>query len=87
MNRTISFSGGVLALLLVLSLGVPSLATAQRDELIRSAMQAYDDFETETALGLLKVAMNPAVGPTDSVWAAGIQLLSQMLKSPRCWWI
>jgi hypothetical protein len=42
-------------------------------------MQAYDDFETETALGLLKVAVNPAVGPTDSVWAAGIQLLSQML--------
>ncbi|MFC1640251.1 trypsin-like peptidase domain-containing protein [Gemmatimonadota bacterium] len=79
MTRIFSFSGGVLALLLVFSLGIPSVANAQRDELIRNAMQAYDDFETETALGLLKVAVNPAVGPTDSVWAAGIQLLSQML--------
>ena len=79
MTRNISFSGGVFALLITLSLGFPSTAFSQRDQLIRNAMQAYDDFETETALGLLKVAVNPAVGPTDSVWAAGIQLLSQML--------
>jgi len=79
MKRTISFSGSAFAFLLALSLGFPTSATAQRDELIRSAMQAYDDFETETALGLLKVAVNPAVGATDSVWAAGIQLLAQML--------
>ncbi len=79
MTRNKSFSWGVLALLLAFSLAVPSFAHAQRDQLIRNAMQAYDDFETETALGLLKVAVNPAVGATDSVWAAGIQLLSQML--------
>lgn len=79
MKRSMSFSGGVLALLLAISFAVPSITHAQRDQLIRNAMQAYDDFETETALGLLKVAVNPAVGPTDSVWAAGIQLLSQML--------
>ena len=79
MKRMYSFSGSAFAFLLALSLGFPTAANAQRDELIRNAMQAYDDFETETALGLLKVAVNPAVGATDSVWAAGIQLLSQML--------
>jgi len=79
MTRNISFSGSVVALLIGLSLGFPSSALAQRNQLIQNAMQAYDDFETETALGLLKVAVNPAVGPTDSVWAAGIQLLSQVL--------
>jgi len=79
MKRIFSFSGGVLAPLVALSLGMPAPATAQRDELIRNAMQAYDEFETETALGLLKVAVNPAVGATDSIWASGIQLLAQML--------
>jgi len=79
MNRNLSFSASAMALILGLTILIPNSATAQRDQLIRNAMQAYDDFETETALGLLKVAVNPAVGPTDSVWAAGIQLLSQML--------
>ncbi len=79
MRRFLSFSASAVPLALAIALSLPAPAVAQRDELIRNAMQAYDDFETETALGLLKVAVNPAVGPTDSVWAAGIQLLSQML--------
>ena len=79
MKRIQSFSGSALALILALTCVLPAPAAAQRDELIRSAMQAYDEFETETALGLLKFAVNPAMGETDSVWGEGIQLLAQML--------
>ena len=70
-----------LAVFAALSFAAPASLDAQgaRDQLIRQAMEAYENFETENALGLLKVAVNPAVGATDSVWAAGIQLFAQIL--------
>jgi len=54
-------------------------AQQSRAELLRSAQSAYDDFAPERALDLLKVAVNPALGPTDTAWVRGVHLLTQIL--------
>jgi hypothetical protein len=55
-------------------------ATAQsRAELLRTASAAYDDFAPQRAIDLLKAAVNPALGPTDTAWVRGVQLLTQIL--------
>ena len=61
--------------------GFASGAAAQqsRAELLRTATAAYDDFAPERALGLAKAAVDPTLGPTDSVWARGVHLLAQIL--------
>lgn len=50
-----------------------------RAELLRSATSAYDDFAPDRALDFLRVAVNPALGPTDSAWTRGVHLLTQIL--------
>jgi hypothetical protein len=68
------------AILVLLGPGVADLAAQQtRDEMIRTAQRAYDDFETTRARDLLERALEPALGPQDSVWATGLQLLTQIL--------
>lgn len=58
-----------------------STATAQqsRAELLRTASAAYDDFAPDRAIDLLKAAVNPALGPTDTAWVRGVHLLTQIL--------
>src|SRR6185295_19278179 len=58
-----------------------SIARAQqsRAELLRTATAAYDDFAPDRAADLLKVAVNPALGPTDTAWVRGVHLLTQIL--------
>ena len=53
---------------------IPATAPAQqsRSELLRSATAAYDDFQPERALDMLRVAVNPALGPTDTAWVRGV---------------
>ena len=48
--------------------------------LIRQGIRAFeDDFDTPRAITLLRRGVNPAAGPQDSLWAAGVQLLAQFL--------
>jgi hypothetical protein len=50
-----------------------------RAELLRTATTAYDDFAPDRALDLLRAAVNPALGPTDTAWTRGVHLLTQIL--------
>lgn len=54
-------------------------AQQSRSELLRTATAAYDDFAPERALVLARAAVDPSLGPTDSVWARGVHLLAQIL--------
>lgn len=54
-------------------------AQQSRAELVRSGTAAYDDFAPERALGILRQAANPALGPLDSVWVRSVHLLTQIL--------
>ncbi|MDH5643487.1 MAG: hypothetical protein OEY63_04720 [Gemmatimonadota bacterium] len=57
----------------------PNVALAQdRNSMIQSAQEAYDDFQTGRALDLLKAALDPGEGPRDSTWAHGVHLLAQI---------
>ena len=58
-----------------------SIASAQqsRRELLRAATTAYDDFAPDRAADLLRAAVNPALGPTDTAWVRGVHLLTQIL--------
>jgi hypothetical protein len=63
------------------ALGPAVLAAQQtRNQRIAAAQQAYQNFDTERALELLRGAMNPAEGPQDSAWAFGIELLGQIVS-------
>ncbi|HEU4993425.1 MAG TPA: trypsin-like peptidase domain-containing protein [Gemmatimonadaceae bacterium] len=68
-----------LALLAWLSFTGVAAAQQSRGELLRAATSAYDDFAPERAVDLLKVAVNPALGPTDTAWVRGVHLLTQIL--------
>jgi len=70
-----------LALVTLFAFAIAPTAHAQqvRNELIRNAQQAYDNFESARALDLLRVGVNPGIGATDSVWASGVHLLAQIL--------
>lgn len=54
-------------------------AQQSRAELLRTATAAYDDFAPERALVMARAAVDPSLGPTDSVWARGVHLLAQIL--------
>ncbi len=69
----------VFAAVAIAALSQRAQAQQTRTELLRTATAAYDDFAPERALDLLKAAVNPALGPTDSAWARGIHLLTQIL--------
>jgi hypothetical protein len=60
----------------------PAVLAAQqtRNQRIAAAQQAYQNFDTERALELLRGAVNPAEGPPDSAWAYGIELLGQIVS-------
>src|SRR5438093_7260880 len=74
--RRIAFVG-----LALIGWSIPATAPAQqsRSELLRSATAAYDDFQPDRALDLLRVAVNPALGPPDTAWVRGVHLLTQIL--------
>jgi len=61
-------------LLLVLPATLPAQVT--REDMIR---RASEEFDAASRIELLSNAVDPAKGPTDSVWAFGVQLLAQTL--------
>jgi hypothetical protein len=63
----------------VLAFGGTVEAQQSRPELVRAAVTAADDFAPERALELVKVALNPALGPVDTSWNRGVHLLTQLL--------
>jgi len=67
----------------ILLVGGAFLAPVQAQDgptLIRQGIRAFeDDFDTPRAITLLRRGVNPAAGPQDSLWAAGVQLLAQFL--------
>ena len=68
--------------LLMLACVAPARAQ-NRNAQIAAAQQAYDGFDPARAAQLLRVALNPATGPTDSSWARGVQLLTQILLEDK----
>jgi hypothetical protein len=73
--------GSAAAVLTLLIVGSPAALRAQetREELIRGGVQAYDQFEIARALEQLQAGVDPNAGPPDSLWAVGVQLLSQIM--------
>jgi hypothetical protein len=69
------------AVAIAISICASGLSAQQqsRAELLRSATTAYDDFAPDRALDLLRVALDPALGPADTAWARGVHLLTQIL--------
>ncbi|OLC71444.1 MAG: hypothetical protein AUH78_18130 [Gemmatimonadetes bacterium 13_1_40CM_4_69_8] len=47
--------------------------------LIREGIGAYNDFDPQRALPLLRRGVDPKAGPRDSLWAFGVQYLAQIL--------
>jgi len=63
-----------------LSIGIATGARAQTPRnLLRLGVEAYDVAAYETALPLLTAGMNPAAGPRDSLWVAGLHRLAHIL--------
>lgn len=62
---------------------VPALTAAAQQESRRDILQrataAYDDFDLPRAARLARRALDPALGPRDTVWARGVHLLTQLL--------
>jgi len=58
----------------------PAGAAAQQGPaLIREGIGAYNDFDPQRALPLLRRGVDPKAGPRDSLWALGVQYLAQIL--------
>ncbi len=57
-----------------------SLAAQQtRNDRIAQAFAAYDNFQPDQALDLLRRSLSPIEGPQDSIWFRGVELLAQIL--------
>ena len=52
----------------------------QGPALIRQGIGAYNDFDPQRALPLLRRGVDPKAGPRDSLWALGVQYLAQILS-------
>jgi len=61
-------------------MATPCWAAAQQGAaLIREGIGAYNDFDPQRALPLLRRGVDPKAGPRDSLWATGVQYLAQIL--------
>jgi hypothetical protein len=65
------------AILAAIAWPAPLDAQVSRGALVQAARTDYDNFETARALDALTAALNPALGPPDSTWAYGVQLMAQ----------
>lgn len=75
-KRSVTFG----ALLVALSLLSRAELLAQNGPaLIRQGIGAYNDFDPQRALWMLRRGLDPAAGPRDSLWALGVQYLAQIL--------
>ncbi len=64
----------------VVLMTAPVEAAAQQGAgLIREGIGAYNDFDPQRALPLLRRGVDPKAGPRDSLWALGVQYLAQIL--------
>lgn len=65
---------------IALALAAPA-ASAQRNRtaMVDSARALIEDFNERQSIGLLRRALNPALGPPDVSWARAVQLLGQSL--------
>jgi len=68
-----------LAFLAAVTLTGALRAQQTRNERIAAAFAAYDDFQSDRALQLLKGAINPSEGPQDAEWFRAVQLLAEIL--------
>ena len=67
------------AVVALVALTATGEAQQSRADLLRSASAAYDDFQRDRAIDLLKAALNPSLGTTDTAWVRGAHLLTQIL--------
>ncbi|HEV8400788.1 MAG TPA: PEGA domain-containing protein [Gemmatimonadales bacterium] len=71
-------------LLAVLTVVLAGRAGAQQSRnWLRLGVQAYDFADYQTALPLLAAGMNPAAGPRDSLWVAGLHRVVYILLERR----
>jgi S1-C subfamily serine protease len=66
-------------LLWSLFLSLPATAQNPREDLLTRARAALFDFDVAGALTSLHTAVDPTLGPADSVWASAVRLLAQTL--------
>lgn len=59
----------------------PAAAQQTRNDSLKAAFNAYDNFQEDQAVRLLRGALNPSAGPADSLWFRGVQYLAQILIS------
>jgi len=67
------------AVVCVVTTGPVCAAAQQGPALIREGIGAYNDFDPQRALPLLRRGVDPKAGPRDSLWATGVQYLAQIL--------
>src|SRR5881398_4150109 len=67
------------AVVCVVTTGPVCAAAQQGPALIREGIGAYNDFDPQRALPLLRRGVDPKAGPRDSLWALGVQYLAQIL--------
>lgn len=65
--------------LAALALAGPLTAQQTRDARLKAAFAAYDNFQEDQALQLLRDALNPSEGPADSLWFRGVEYLAEIL--------
>ena len=68
-----------LAALCTITTAPVGAAAQQGPALIREGIGAYNDFDPQRALPLLRRGVDPKAGPRDSLWALGVQFLAQIL--------
>jgi hypothetical protein len=68
------------ALLITVTIaGGAPLAAQDGSALLRQGLDAYDQFDLDRALPLLRRGVNPAISPPDTLWARGVQVLISMI--------
>lgn len=79
MTRTSRQMVAVLLVAIGAAVPVRCLLGQNGPALIRQGIGAYNDFDPERALPLLRRGVDPKAGPRDSLWALGVQYLAQIL--------
>ncbi len=75
-----SFKIAILAVVLVgVAVAAGRLEAQDPRTLLQQGIQAFNDFDPDRALPLLRRGVNPTTGARDSLWAVGVQYVVQTL--------
>ena len=75
-----SFKTAILTVVLVgMAVAVGRLEAQDPRALLQQGIQAFNDFDPDRALPLLRRGVNPTAGRQDSLWAVGVQYIVQTL--------